>query len=142
MSESVTFEGGCLCGSIRYRVSGAPQETAICHCAQCRRESGSLCFGGVGDFSADSIHWVKDDPKLYLDSPTRGWSFCPNCGSTIARQWLDEQISWLCIGTLDDPERAVPKYHMFTEEQISWFSVNDGLPCYSRYPSGHSLNSK
>lgn len=141
MSDSVIFEGGCRCGNIRYRVSGVPQETAICHCEQCRRVTGSLCFSGVGDFPANKILWEGGKPKLYLESPIRGWSFCPDCGSTIARQWLDDEITWLCIGTLDNPDIATPRYHMFTEEQISWFSVNDGLPRYPKYPSGHALGT-
>ena len=35
------MEGGCLCGAIRYRISGAPHRTTNCHCLHCRRSSGA-----------------------------------------------------------------------------------------------------
>jgi len=34
-------EGGCVCGAIRYHVSGRPSNTMICHCRTCRRVAGS-----------------------------------------------------------------------------------------------------
>ena len=39
----MTFEaeGGCLCGAVRYRVSGSPYHQTHCHCTLCRRASGA-----------------------------------------------------------------------------------------------------
>ncbi|MEE8456169.1 MAG: GFA family protein, partial [Limibaculum sp.] len=39
MSETV-FEGGCLCGAVRYRATARPLRCVICHCADCRKHSG------------------------------------------------------------------------------------------------------
>jgi hypothetical protein len=35
------FEGGCLCGSIRYQVKGAPRSSSVCFCRSCRLASGA-----------------------------------------------------------------------------------------------------
>ena len=35
------IEGGCLCGATRYRATGRPTSTMICHCQTCRRAAGS-----------------------------------------------------------------------------------------------------
>src|SRR3954462_13806657 len=40
MDDSVRT-GGCLCGAVRYRVRGEPVHVGRCHCADCRKESGS-----------------------------------------------------------------------------------------------------
>ena len=39
MSDAHT--GGCLCGAIRYRITGAPVEALYCHCRMCRRAHGA-----------------------------------------------------------------------------------------------------
>ena len=35
------LEGGCQCGTVRYRISGAPIMTALCHCTLCRRANAA-----------------------------------------------------------------------------------------------------
>ena len=36
-----TLEGGCQCGSVRYRISGNPVMAALCHCTMCRRANAA-----------------------------------------------------------------------------------------------------
>ena len=38
---SYPIEGGCDCGSVRYRLLSAPLFVHCCHCRWCQRESGS-----------------------------------------------------------------------------------------------------
>ena len=33
--------GGCLCGDIRFRLTGAPYEVDYCHCHSCRKHTGA-----------------------------------------------------------------------------------------------------
>src|SRR5579864_355509 len=35
-----THGGGCLCGGVRYLISGPLRGIVVCHCSQCRRTSG------------------------------------------------------------------------------------------------------
>jgi hypothetical protein len=37
----ITREGGCGCGSVRYRLTGEPMFTNCCHCLDCQRQTGS-----------------------------------------------------------------------------------------------------
>jgi hypothetical protein len=34
-------EGGCLCGAVRYRVTGDPTIAVVCHCTRCHRMTES-----------------------------------------------------------------------------------------------------
>jgi len=38
---SDTFEGGCACGTLRYRMRSAPMFVHCCHCTDCQRQTGS-----------------------------------------------------------------------------------------------------
>ncbi len=39
--------GGCLCGAVRYRVTGEPEATSHCHCYSCRRATGGPTLAWV-----------------------------------------------------------------------------------------------
>jgi hypothetical protein len=40
--------GSCRCGQVKYEVRGPPLRVGICHCKDCRQESGSaFTFFGV-----------------------------------------------------------------------------------------------
>jgi len=132
MSDSDVYEGGCLCGAVRYRATGEPIGVAHCHCDRCRRHSGAVFASGVG-FSADAISWRNEQPSLYQSSDSAARSFCSRCGSSIAHHWVDIGTVWLFVGTLDSPELVTPEFHMFTEEQIPWVKLDDGLPCYAKF---------
>ena len=35
------FEGGCLCGAVRFVASGEPKGVYWCHCHSCRKHTGA-----------------------------------------------------------------------------------------------------
>ncbi|WP_432416642.1 GFA family protein [Rhizobium leguminosarum] len=41
MTDDVVRTGGCLCGRVRYEVRGEPYVSGLCHCATCRKLTGS-----------------------------------------------------------------------------------------------------
>jgi hypothetical protein len=131
MSEIPPFEGGCLCGAVRYRATAAPVRGVICHCPQCRRHSGAPALAFV-HFPARNFTWVRGAPKLYQSSEFAQRGFCADCGSTLS---MHEEVladrMLIAVGTLDEPNRVRIEDHVWTKDQISWFRVEDGLPRYS-----------
>lgn len=43
-----TMTGGCLCGRVRYTLTGDPIRSYVCHCRDCQRASGAAFAPGLG----------------------------------------------------------------------------------------------
>ena len=40
-TEGRSFDGGCHCGAIRFRVQGPLRQILMCHCSDCLKISGT-----------------------------------------------------------------------------------------------------
>ena len=127
MSELAAFEGGCLCGAVRYRATAAPVRAVICHCSMCRRHSGAPAMAFV-HFPVSSFAWVRGVPARYRSSRYAERGFCSVCGSTLSmhEEVLGDRVQ-VALGSLDEPERIRPNDHVWTQEQLPWFEIDDRL---------------
>ncbi|MGF1610769.1 MAG: GFA family protein [Kiloniellales bacterium] len=130
------FTGGCLCGAVRYAVRGRPTWIAHCHCRSCRRQTGSAVAPFVG-ISRAQLTWLGETPRSHQSSPGVTRSFCPHCGTPIAyeTEQRPEDVD-LHLGTLDEPERFPPRFHVHDAERIAWLHIEDGLPRYAGSSDG------
>lgn len=105
------FEGGCLCGKVRFVASGKPYRVGVCHCMDCRKQHGAL-FHASAVFPEDAVI-IKGDVKNFA-----GRFFCPECGSSVYSRTLDEiEIN---LGALDAPDQLTPTYELWTIRRESW----------------------
>jgi hypothetical protein len=131
MSKEQVFEGGCLCGAIRYRSTAVPMRGVICHCSMCRKHSGAPILAFV-HFPIEAFAWIKGEPTRHRSSQYAERGFCAKCGSTLSmhEEVLGDRVQ-VTLGSLDEPHRAKIDDHVWTEDRIAWFDVKDDLP---RYP--------
>jgi hypothetical protein len=135
MSSTDHFEGGCLCGAIRYRATARPLRGVICHCEMCRRHSGAPALAFV-HFPNASFTWLLAEPRWYRSSPYAERGFCPECGSTVGmREAVLADRVQICAGSLDEPGRIRIQDHVWTRSQLPWFEIRDDLP---RFPHSSS----
>ena len=135
MEESVVYEGGCLCGAVRYRASGSPLWTCHCHCRICQRQTGAAFSTFVG-FSWERVKWIKGKPSLFQSSDHVERGFCGECGSTLTFQRAHKSELSIAAGSLDYPESIAPAFHIMTASQVPWLKLHDGLPCHRRFAPG------
>jgi len=130
MSES-SFQGGCLCGSIRYRVRGAPLSSGICHCRSCRRAAGAPMLPYV-TFPIAHFSVIKGQPAEFRSSPPVTRGFCARCGTSLTYRHADyaDRIDVMSC-TLDDPDRFPPTLHIWTSHKLGWVKIEDGLAAYA-----------
>lgn len=135
MNDKVVFDGGCLCGAIRYRATSAPLRGVICHCSTCRKHSGAPALAFV-HFRRQDFTWLHGEPTRYRSSEFAQRGFCPTCGSTLSmhEDVLSDRVQ-VTVGCLDEPQRVRIDDHVWTQEQISWFQIADQLP---RFPTSSS----
>lgn len=100
-------EGGCACGSVRYRTTGQPAKAAVCHCRYCQLRTGSA-FGVSTYFKAGQVEHLRGALTDYTFQTESGRSFttrfCPVCGTTVFWQLgLFEGMLGVAGGTFDPP---------------------------------------
>ena len=125
---TVSSEGGCQCGAVRYRVSGTPVAATLCHCADCRRASGGTNVAWAV-FDHDAFEWLSGTPADYISSPGIHWLFCKECGSTVGyRRSKRPHHMDITTATLDDPDAFAPDVEIWVAEKIGWESLHPDLP--------------
>ncbi len=126
------LEGGCLCGGVRFRITGKLGPAVYCHCKQCQRASGSA-FAANAPARTRYFELTSGDDLVseYESSPGKYRAFCRRCGSPVySRRDADPEIRRVRLGTLDsDPQRR-PLAHFWTSSKAPWHSIDDSLPQY------------
>jgi hypothetical protein len=74
-------EGGCQCGTIRYRVDAEPIAVGICHCTECQKQSGSA-FGMSLIIAKDSFQVLRGTLKTFTRPSDSGR---PGCCTLLRR---------------------------------------------------------
>ena len=91
------YEGGCLCGDIRFLVSGEPDRVAVCHCRYCQLRTGAP-FGSLADYS-------------FISESGTGWTtkFCKKCATTLFVE-LEKRpgLTGVSYATFDPPTFHFP----------------------------------
>lgn len=128
---TTTIEGGCLCGGIRYATNNAPYEITHCHCEDCQRSAGAA-FVTWASFALKNFR-VTRGAMRDVTFAGRLRSFCPECGTTLAfRSSPETEEIDLTVASFDHPELVSPADHIWTEDQMPWIKLADGLPRHAR----------
>lgn len=133
MSEQ-SFEGGCLCRAVRYRIQGEPLVSGTCQCRTCRRASGAAIVPWI-HVSSDGFSFTAGEPVRFNSSPSVTRTFCGRCGTPLT-YWKPSYERTIDVTTcsLDEPNAFPPVGHVWTSHQLEWLKLADGLPCFEEGP--------
>jgi len=132
-----TLEGGCACGSVRYRLTAAPMFVHCCHCKDCQRQTGSA-FVLNALIETDRIERLSGEPvavRVPTDSGRPHDIYrCPRCQTAM---WSDyggrPNLRFVRIGTLDKPSALPPDVHIFTRSKLPWIELPKGAQVFEVY---------
>ena len=129
MAKSKMYEGGCLCGNIRFVATGPALKPHTCSCKMCQRHTGALTAAWV-EFPKECVEWVGagGKPSVWRSSKWSSRSFCAVCGSSIGAIDDNPTIT-LHLGTFDFNNRKelAATYHSYVSARPKWWHVqSDG----------------
>jgi hypothetical protein len=110
------YEGACLCGAVRYRLSARPLAVNACHCVDCKKLTGATNLlmilaprDALTHEGATARYRKRADSGNEVDIVR-----CALCGVRLWHEPLTApQLVIVAVGTLDDPSWAVPTSHIF-----------------------------
>ena len=120
--------GGCLCGAVRYRVTGPLRPVSYCHCSQCRIQTGLAVAATSAPRDAFTM---TGELRWYAASDEAERGFCPTCGTLLLWRAHDEDTVSIMAGSLDDQAALTADRHIFVADKPDWHAVSDGLPRYA-----------
>ena len=139
----MSFNGGCLCQAIRYKIERTHLNAMHCYCGMCRKAHGSAYSTHIV-IRPDQLNWIsgRDDLVPYESSVAMYREFCSRCGTHILvhGQTGDDNFA-IPAGTLDGDPPLTIMGHMYTEELVNWCEISDNLPKYDRWPPGYGPES-
>jgi hypothetical protein len=131
-------EGGCTCGRVRYRITAPPMFVHCCHCRWCQRETGSA-FVINALVEAHRIELLSGQPEV-IETPSesgKGQKIhrCPTCKIALWSNYAGsgDNIHFVRVGTLDDPDRVPPNIHIFTSSKQPWVTLPPEVPAVPEF---------
>jgi hypothetical protein len=135
------LSGSCLCGAVTYSSSADPLFTAVCHCADCQKQTGtafSIVVGVPGDaFEVDGELSVHTTVGGDSEADTHR-HFCGACGSPVVS--YAEGMPGVAIvkaGTLNDTSWLAPQLEVWHSRAQPWLDGGAERPTFERsLPTG------
>jgi hypothetical protein len=126
------YDGGCTCRYVRYRMTSAPLFVHCCHCRWCQRETGTA-FALNALIESDRVQLLQGEVEI-VDTPSNSGkgqkiARCPRCHIALWSHYAGagEALSFIRVGTLDDPDSFPPDIHIFTDSKQPWVVLPPGI---------------
>ncbi len=126
-----SFEGGCTCGGVRYRMGSFPLFVHCCHCRWCQRETGAS-FALNALIESERLQVLEGQPESVPLPSQSGkgqnvWR-CPSCRVALWSNYagFGDAVSFVRVGTLDHAEQMPPDIHVYTDSKQPWVVIPEG----------------
>lgn len=129
--ETTELAGGCLCGALRYQITGSPLFVSQCACRDCQKATGT------GHTTIIGIHkeqlQLAGTPTTYTNIGDTGGSvtrhFCGVCAGRLYTSGdLPGDFIMVQAGSLDDPDLVAPESVIYLKDAPRWDFFDPALP--------------
>jgi hypothetical protein len=132
--------GSCLCGGVRFEISGQLTPMQYCHARRCQKATGSAFAVEVAAERTD-FRWMRGEDlvtvyeaPLLREPPPYRRAFCRTCGSPLPVALDGTPFMVMHAGLLDDDPNTRPLRHVFVSQKPMWSDIQDGLPQFEERP--------
>lgn len=139
-----SFDGGCTCAHVRYRMTTKPMFVHCCHCRWCQRETGAS-FALNAMIESDRVTLLHGAVQIVATPSNSGKgqkiARCPRCRVAVWSHYAGagDAVSFVRVGTLDQPDRLPPDVHIFTAAKQPWVIIPSGAPAVAEYYNAAEL---
>ncbi len=138
-----SFEGGCACGYVRYRLLSKPMFVHCCHCRECQRQTGSA-FVINALIETDRVEVRAGDTEAVPTPAASGAPQiihrCPDCKVAVWSHYGGRpELSFIRVGALDEPAALAPDIHIYTRSKLPWVALPAGVPAVEAYYDSKTL---
>lgn len=129
--------GSCLCGAVRFKVEGEFERFYLCHCAYCRKDTGSAHAANLFS-SVATLEWVSGQDKVTsfnLPSTRHTKCFCSICGSALPSVQMEGKMLVVPAGSLNSEVDLRPDAHIFVGSRAGWDDGLEKIPRVEKFPS-------
>ncbi len=138
-----TFDGGCGCGTVRYRMQTRPMFVHCCHCKDCQRQTGTA-FVLNALIETDRVALLSGEPQPFTMPTDSGQPHrvfrCPACGTAIWSEYGGvAKLRFVRVGTMDDPSALPPDVHIYTRSKLPWVALPADAPAFEAYYDSRKL---
>jgi hypothetical protein len=129
------LQGSCLCGGIRFEISGPVAGISQCHCSLCRKVSGTANIATIA-VSADQLRWLAGEELVRTFARPSGYgaAFCATCGSPAPDANAARTRYGIPAGLIDGDRDLRVIEHIFIGSKAQWEAIPDDAPCFDAFP--------
>ena len=131
--------GQCLCGSMKYEITGDPIMSAACHCTHCQKTTGTAYSLNIG-VPSDQFNITGDTLTTYVDKGESGENlrrcFCNQCGSPLYTE-ADSMPGMTIVkaGTLNDTTSFKPSVNIYCDSKMEWLKQDHKTVDFAKMPT-------
>ena len=124
-------EGGCLCGDLRYTLTGPSLFVSQCCCKDCQKATGTGHTTIIGVHNSQLA--MRGEVTTYTNDGETGGSvtrhFCGRCGGRLFTSGdLPGEFIRIQAGSLDDPSLVEPESVIYVKDAPVWDRFDPALP--------------
>lgn len=144
VEAGTVLEGGCLCGAIRYRLTGPSLFVSQCCCKDCQKATGTGHTTIVG-IHKDQLS-LDGTPATYTNVGESGGRvtrhFCGTCAGRLYTSGdLPGDFIMVQAGSLDDPGAVSPQSVIYLKGAVRWDHFDPALPKFEAMQPRPNHNS-
>ncbi len=125
--SQVRATGSCLCGAVRYAITGVLRDVILCHCVMCRKTHGHI---GAYAATAKTALQLTESRGLrwYASSAIARRGFCGECGSTLFWEPASKDYTAVAAGTLESPTGLETTLQIHVDSAGDYYHLDDAIP--------------
>ena len=116
--------GSCLCGAVRFEVTGRTTDIGMCHCTKCRKVSG-VASNATLVVGRDGLHFVSGEDHIARFALPDGWGVwrCGTCGSPVPMLHPEGGGYFVPAGLLEGDPGVRVAGHIWVDSKAPWDEI-------------------